>query len=107
MGKTVGGRVAERGQWGGAKNGGGKGVGRVVGKGGLGEALIEVLNKTGIITLSLVIGMHITRQNWPTIAIFGGIPQFWREFPCNDIIVSPIRHNLTRKVQKRDVREIS
>ena len=36
-------------------------VRRVVGKGGGEEALIKVLNKTGIVTLSLVIGMHITR----------------------------------------------
>ena len=32
------------------------GVGRVVG-----EALIKVLNKTGIVTFSLVIVMHFTR----------------------------------------------
>ena len=60
----LGERVAERGKGVGprrvAKGGWVKGVGRVVGK-GVGEALIEVLNKTGIITFSLVIGMHITR----------------------------------------------
>ena len=54
------------------------GVGRVVGEGGWGEALIEVLNKTGIVTFSLVIVMHFMRKNWPKlrgIPDFGGYPR--------------------------------
>ena len=52
----------------------GKGVqARRVGEGGWGNGgprgwnlyLNEFFNKTGIITFSLVIGMHFTRQNWP------------------------------------------
>ena len=34
------------------------------------------------------------------IAIFGGIPQFWREFPCNDIMISPILIILPKKSPK-------
>ena len=90
-------RVAERGKGVGQEGWGKGGRVRGWGKGARGWNLYlnEVLNKTGIITLSLVIGMHITRRNQLKIAIFGGFPQFWREFPCNDIIVSPIHHNLT------------
>ena len=80
-----------KGQGGGGKKGGAR---------GWGEALIKVLNKTGIVTLSFVIGMHITRQNWPKNAIRGVSPIFSREFPCNDIIVLQKRHNLARKVRK-------
>ena len=43
--------------WGRGNDGGEEGGG----EGGWGEGLIEVLNKTDIVTLSLVIGMHITR----------------------------------------------
>ena len=68
-----------KGQGGGGKKGGargwGDGGGEVGGERGWGEALIKVLNKTGIVTLSLVIGMHITRRNWPKNT-FGGFPQF-------------------------------
>ena len=52
--KGVGPRRVQEGGW---DKGGGEGGG----EGGWGEALIEVLNKTGIVTLILVIGMHITR----------------------------------------------
>ena len=66
MGKDV--RV-----WGWGNDGGGEGGGEE----GWGEALIEVLNQTGIVTFSLVIVMHITRRNRPKswgIPDFGGYP---------------------------------
>ena len=51
--KIVGGRFCRKGQGGGGKKGGGRGVGEGGGEGGgergWGEALIEVLNKTGIV----------------------------------------------------------
>ena len=66
--KLLGEGVAER----------GKGVGpRRVGEGGWGEALIEVLNKTGIVTFSLVIIKHFMRRNRQKsrgIPDFGGYP---------------------------------
>ena len=34
---------------------------------------------------------------------FRGIPQFWREFPCNDIIISQKRHVLARKMRRREI----
>ena len=98
-------RVAERGKGVGARSvarGWGDGGGEGGGERGWGEALIKVLNKTGIVTLSLVIGMHITRRNWLKNAIRGISPIFGREFPCNDIIVSQKHHNLARKVRKRE-----
>ena len=49
-----------KGQWGGGKKVGGRGCGKG-GQGGWNLYLNEVLNKTGIVTLILVIGMHITR----------------------------------------------
>ena len=81
---------------------------RGVGQGGWGKGeqggwnlyLNEVFNKTGIVTLSLVIGMHIKRQNWPKIAISRGFPNFGRESPYNDITISPIHHNLAQKSPK-------
>ena len=77
------------------------GVRRVVGKGGWGEALIKILNKTGIITLSLVIGMHITGRNRPKSRFQGGFPIFGRESPYYDIIISQKRHVLApKKVRK-------
>ena len=79
-GKGVGPRRVWEGGW-------GKGGGEGGGEGGWGEALIEVLNKTGIVTLILVIGMHITRRNRPKSR--------------KNVIISP------EKVRKRDVREIS
>ena len=92
-GKGVGaGRVVEKG-WG---DGGGEGGGER----GWGEALIEVLNKRGIVTLSLVIVKHFTRRNRPKIAIFEGNPRFLGESPCNDIMFSEIHHNLARKSPK-------
>ena len=79
-GQIVSGMGCGKGQGGGGKKDGqggwGDGGGEGGGERGWGEALIEVLNKTGIVTLSLVIGMHITRRNWPKIAISRGFPQF-------------------------------
>ena len=79
--QIVGGRGCRKGQGGGAKKGGGRGWGKGGGEGGMeggwGEALIKVLNKTGIVTFSLVIIKHFTRRNRPKsrgIPIFGGIP---------------------------------
>ena len=43
--------------------------------------LNEVLSKTGIVTLILVIGMHITRQNQPKSRFLGGFPSFWQGIP--------------------------
>ena len=60
----------------------------------------KFFNKTGIITLSLVIGMHITRRNRPKIAISRGFPNFGRESPCNDIIISEKRHVLAPKMRR-------
>ena len=62
---------------------------------------MEVLNKTGIVTSDSGVGTHVPTRNRNEIA---GNPRFFGESPCNDIIVSPIRHNLARK---RDVRDIS
>ena len=107
----LGGRGCRKRQGGRGKKGGGRGWGDGGGEGGgergWGEALIEVLNKTGIVSFSSVIGMHITRRNRPKSRFSRGIPNFWEESPCNDITFSKIRHNLARKVRKRDVREIS
>ena len=84
-GQIVGGSCCRKGQGGGAKKGGGrgwgKGGGEGGGEGGWGEALIKVLNKTGIVTLILVIGMHITRRNRPKSRFSGGFPVFGRESP--------------------------
>ena len=44
------------------------------GEGGWGEALIEVLNKTGIITSDLGVVTHVTTRNRGGIPIFGGNP---------------------------------
>ena len=56
--------------WGWGNERGGEGGG----EGGGERLLIKVFNKTGIVTLSLVIGMHIMRRNQPKIAIWQGIP---------------------------------
>ena len=84
-------------------------VGEGVGQWGWGKGprgwnlyLNKVLNKTGIVTLSLVIGMHITRLNRPKIVILGGFLNFGRESPCNDITFSKISHNLTEKNLKNE-----
>ena len=96
-GKGVGARRVVEGRWG---DGGGEGGGER----GWGEALIEVLNKRGIVTLSLVIGMHIMRQNQPKS---WEIPDFWGNPHYNDITFSKIHHNLAQNFRKRDVQEIS
>ena len=95
-GKGVGARRVGEGGWG---DGGGEGGGER----GWGEALIKVLNKTGIVTLSLVIVKHFTRRNQPKIAILTGIPDFLGESPCNDITFSEIRHNLARKKSENEM----
>ena len=80
-GQIVGEGVAESGKGVGPRRVGEGGWGKVAGEGGReggwGEALIEVLNKTGIVTFSLVIVKHFTRQNrskWQGIPDLGGIP---------------------------------
>ena len=67
--------------------------------------LNEVLNKTGIVTLTLVIGMHITRQNRPKSHFWGVSPVFGRESPWNDITISQKRHNLTQKKSENEMCE--
>ena len=64
----------------------------------------KFFNKTGIVILSLVIGMHIMIRNRPKIAISRGFP---RESPCNDITFLKIRHNLAKKSPKMRRQEIS
>ena len=79
--------------------GGNDGVGRGVGEGGWGRALIEVLNKTGIVTFSLVIVMHFTRWNRPKsqgIPNFGGIPIKWHHN------LAKTSHSCTRNEIARD-----
>ena len=78
--KLLGEGVAERGKGVGPRRvgqgGGVRGWGGWWGR-GWGEALIEVLNKTGIVTFSLVIVKHFTRRNQPKsrgIPDFGGYP---------------------------------
>ena len=98
-GKLLGGRGCRKRQGGRGKKGGGRGLGDGGGEGGgergWGEALIEVLNKTGIVTLSLVIVKHFTRRNRPKIAIFEGNPRFFGESPVMTsrsreyVIISP------------------
>ena len=77
--------VAERGKGVGArrvgKGGGVREVGVRGGKGGWNLYLNEVLNKTGIVTLILVIGMHIMRRNRPKSHFSGGFPSFWQGIP--------------------------
>ena len=66
--------------------------------------LNEVLNKTGIVTH---LGCHNKRYNTKSYTKSGESP-ILEGFPhCNDITFSKIRHNLAKKVRKRDVREIS
>ena len=83
--KLLGEGVAERGKGVGPRRvgegGWGKGGGEGGGEGGWGEALIKVLNKTGIVTLILVIGMHITGRNRPKSRFSGGFPSFWQGIP--------------------------
>ena len=50
-------------------------------QGGWNLYLNEIFNKTGIVTLILVIGMHIMRRNRPKLHFPGGFPNFWRESP--------------------------
>ena len=77
--------------------GGVRGVGQGVERGGGIYIKMKFSNKTGIVTLILVIRMHITRQNRPKSRFSGGFPNFWREFPRNDIIILEKHHILTPK----------
>ena len=72
------------------------------GEGGWGEAFIKVLNKTGIVTFSLVIVMHFTRLNRPKSQ---GIPIFRGVSPSNDIIISQKRHILAPKKSENEMCE--
>ena len=75
-GQIVGGMGCGKGQGGGGKKGGGRGWGKGGGVRGWILYLNEVLNKTGIVRLIFVIGMHITRRNQPKSHFSGGFPQF-------------------------------
>ena len=94
-GKGVGARRVGEGGWG---NGGGEGGGER----GWGEALIEFLNKTGIVSFSLVIGMHITRRNRPKSRfsrespILGGNPPVMTSRSRKYVIISPEKSPKTR-----------
>ena len=84
------------------EGGWGDGGGEGGGERGWGEALIKVLNKTGIVTLSLVIVKHFTRRNRPKIAILRGIPDFLGNPPVMTsrsrkyVIISPEKSPKTR-----------
>ena len=99
--KLLGEGVAERGKGVGARRVGQEGWGKG-GQGGWNLYLNEVLNKTGIVTLSLVIGMHIMRRNQPKS---WGIPDFWGESPCNDIIISQKCHVLAQEKSENEMCE--
>ena len=72
---------------------------RRVGEGGWNLYSNKVFNKTGIVILILVIGMHITRRNRPKSQ---GIPDFGGNPRCNDITFSKIRHNLAQKKSENE-----
>ena len=108
-GKIVGGRGCRKGQGHGGKRGGGRGWGNDGGgegggEGGWGEALIEVLNKTAIVTSDQGVGTHVPIRNRNEIV---GNPRFWGNAHCNDITFSKTRHNLAKKSPKMRMREIS
>ena len=103
-GKIVEGRVAERGKGVGTRRvGEGGGVRGARGARGWNLYLNEVFNKTGIVTLSLFIGMHITGRNRPKSRFSGGFPKFWQGIPNNDIIFSQKRHVLAPKTRMREI----
>ena len=86
MGRDVG-------LWGWGNDGGGEGGG----EGGWGEAFIEVLNKTGIVTrLWCRNERYDTKSYTKSYMKSRGIPDFWG-IPCNDITFSKKRHNLAQK----------
>ena len=60
-------------------------VGSGGGEGWWGEALIKVLNKTGIVTSDKGVRTHVLTRNRNEIM---GNPHFWGNPPCNDIIIS-------------------
>ena len=80
--------------WGSGNDGGGEGFG----EGGWGEAFIEVLNKTGIVT-----GLGCRNERYDTKSYtIAGNPQFWGNPPVMTsrsrkyVIISP------KKVRKRE-----
>ena len=83
------------GLWGWGNDGGGD----CGGEGGWGEAFIEVLNKTGIVTR---LGCHNERYDTKSYTKSWGIPDFWGESPCNDITFSKTRHNLAQKKSENE-----
>ena len=90
------------GQEGWRKGGGVRGWGKG-GQGGWNLYLNEVFNETGIVTLSLFIGMHIMGQNWPKSQFSGGFPKFWQGIPDNDIIFSQKHHVFAPKTRMREI----
>ena len=82
------------GVWGWGNDGGGEGGG----EGGWGEAFIEVLNKTGIVTR---LGCRNERYDTKSYTIAGN-PRFLGESSCNDITFSKIRHNLAQKKSENE-----
>ena len=76
------------------------GVGRGVGKGGWGEAFIEVLNKTGIVTC---LGCRNERYDTKSYTKSRGIPDFWGNPPVMTsrsqkyVIISPKKGQKTRR----------
>ena len=80
----------------------GEGGGVRGGQGGWNLYLNEVLNKTGIVTLTLVIGMHITRRNRPKLRFWGvspvlaGNPHGMTSQSRKNVIISPKKSPRTR-----------
>ena len=83
------------------------GVGRVVGK-GVGRGFKSKFWAKQVSLHWVWLSVCTLRDEIGRNRIFRGeSPIFWGNPPCNDITFSKKRHNLTRKVRKRDVREIS
>ena len=82
------------GLWGWGNDGGGEDGG----EGGWGEAFIEVLNKTGIVTH---LGCRNKRYDTKSYTKSRGILVLG-ESPCNDITFSKIRHNLAQKKSENE-----
>ena len=98
--------VAERGNQVGARRVGGRGWdkrGGARGERGWNLYSNKVFNKTGIVTLILVIGMHITRRNRPKswgIPDFGGIPIVMTSRSRKYVIISPKK---SPKMRRREI----
>ena len=76
------------------------GVGRVVGKGGWGEALIEVLNQNRYRYIQFGYRKTYYEEKSAEIMIFGGFPQFLAGNPR--VITSHSRKNVTFSLRKRE-----